>query len=114
MARRVAIAGDVTVPKQTNAPIPAWSLVPLSGRPPGDRFCGPLEDVSRLEGAIVDAQASGRRRIVLLRYDPHELLDTTIPLEDLQPVASGVAVQVDTAGQRVSIRRIDDWPTVVH
>jgi len=102
------------VTKATNAPIPAWSVVPASGRLTSDRFCGPMEDVSRLESAIVDAYAAGRRQIVLLRYDPHELLDTAIPVEDLQPVASGVAVQIDATGQRISIRRIDDWPAVVN
>jgi hypothetical protein len=106
--------GDVTVPKETNTPILDWSVVPPSGRLPSDRFCGPMEDVSRLESAIFAAHAAGRRQIVLLRYDPHELLDTTIPIEDLQPVASGVAVQIDATGQRISIRRIDDWPAVVN
>lgn len=102
------------MPKETNTPIQAWSVLPPSGRPPGDRFCGPMEDVNRLESAIVDAHASGRRQIVLLRYDPHELLDTTIPVEELQPVASGVAVQIDATSQGSLVRRIDDWPVTVH
>lgn len=114
MPQRVAAEGDVTVPKQTNTPIPVWSIVPPSGWLPSGRLCGPMEDVSRLESAILDAHAKGRRQIVLLRYDPQELLDTTIPLEDLQPVASGVAVQIDATGQQISIRRIDEWPAVVN
>jgi hypothetical protein len=102
------------VPKETNTSIQAWSVGPPSGRLPGDRFCGPMEDVIRLESAIVDAHESGCHQIVLLRYDPHELLDTTMPIEELQPVASGVAVQIDTTSQGITIRRIDDWPVVVH
>jgi hypothetical protein len=102
------------VPKETNTPIQAWSLVPASGRLPGDRFCGPMEDVNRLESAIVDAHESGCRQIVLLRYDPHELLDTTIPIEELQPVPSGVAVQIDATSQEITVRRIDEWPVAVH
>ncbi len=102
------------MPKETNTPIRAWALAPPSGQLLGDRFCGPMEDVNRLESAIVDAHESGCRQIVLLRYDPHELLDTTIPIEELQPVASGVAVQVETTSQGVLVRRIDDWPVVVH
>jgi len=77
---------------------------------------GPVEDAIRLEMAIHDVitaersgdDADGRRRIVLLRYDPDELLDAAISAEQLQPIASGVAVQIDTAGGQLSIRRIDD------
>ena len=89
MRQRVATEGDVTVPNAK------------------------LEDAIRLEMAILDAHAARRRQIVLLCYDPDELLDTTIPVEDLQPVASGVAVQIDATGER-SIRRIDDWPLWVN
>ena len=102
------------MPKQTNKPIPACSAGPPAGQLASGRFCGPLEDVSRLESAIVDARIAGRRQIVLLRYDPDELLDTAIPVEELQPVASGVAVQIDATGRQVSIRRIDEWPAAVN
>lgn len=73
-----------------------------------------MEDVIRLEMAILDAQAAGRHQIVLLRYDPEELLDPAIPTEQLQPVPSGVAVQINPTGEQVSIRRLDDWPAVVN
>ena len=75
---------------------------------------GKMEDTIRLEMAILNAQEAGRRQIVLLRYDPDDLLDTELPIEELQPVASGVAVQIDATGERVLIRRIDDWPTWVN
>jgi hypothetical protein len=76
---------------------------------------GPVEDAIRLEMAIFDTQAAARsgsggsrRRVVLLRYDPDELLDHTIPAEDLQPLASGVTVLIDATGKQVAVRRIDD------
>ena len=77
---------------------------------------GPVEDAIRLEMAIFDTQGaarggggSGSRRwVVLLRYDPDELLDPAIPAEDLQPLASGVTVLVDATGQQLAVRRVDD------
>jgi hypothetical protein len=76
---------------------------------------GPVEDAIRLEMAIFDVQAAtrdgksaSRRRVVLLRYDPDELLDPAIPAEDLQPLASGVTVLIDATGKQLSVRRIDD------
>ena len=76
---------------------------------------GPVEDAIRLEMAIFDVQAAqrdgnsgSRRRVVLLRYDPDELLDPAIPAEDLQPLASGVTVLIDATGNQLSVRRIDD------
>ena len=79
---------------------------------------GPVEDAIRLEMAIFDAQSAarngngggngvGRRRMMLLRYDPDELLDPTIAAEELQPVASGVTVEVDATGNRFAVRRVD-------
>lgn len=93
--QHVATEGDVTV--SINAP-------------PGDRPDGPTEDAIRLEMAILDVREAGRRQIVLLRYDPDELLDPMIPADELQPVASGVAVQIGLTGEQLSIRRVDDWP----
>jgi hypothetical protein len=76
---------------------------------------GPIEDALRLEMAMFDVQAAvrggnggSRRRVVLLRYDPDELLDKTIPAEDLQPLASGVTVLIDATGRQLAVRRIDD------
>jgi hypothetical protein len=75
---------------------------------------GPVEDAIRLELAIFDVQAAARGngvsrwRIVLLRYDPDELLDPAIPAEDLQPLASGATVLVDATGKQLLVRRIDD------
>ena len=75
---------------------------------------GPVEDAIRLEMAIFDVQAAARGnggsrwRIVLLRYDPGELLDPEIAVEDLQPLASGVTVLVDATSDQLAIRRIDD------
>jgi hypothetical protein len=76
---------------------------------------GPVEDAIRLEMAIFDARAAAQngvaaigRRIVLLRYEPDELLDPTIPAEELQPVPSGVTVVIDTTDRQLSVRRIDD------
>lgn len=76
---------------------------------------GPVEDAIRLEMAMFDVQAAqrdgksgSRRRVVLLRYEPDELLDPAIPAEELQPLASGVTVLIDATGQQLSIRRIDD------
>jgi hypothetical protein len=76
---------------------------------------GPVEDAIRLEMAIFDVQAAtrdgksgSRRRAVLLRYDPDELLDPAIPAEELQPLASGVTVLIDATGNQLSVRRIDD------
>jgi hypothetical protein len=76
---------------------------------------GPVEDAIRLEMAMFDVQAAmrsgnngSRRRVVLLRYDPDELLDQTIPAEELQPLASGVTVLIDATGKQLAIRRIDD------
>ena len=76
---------------------------------------GPVEDAIRLEMAMFDVQAAARggnggsrRRVVLLRYDPDELLDPTIAAEDLQPLASGVTVLIDATGKQLSVRRVDD------
>ena len=76
---------------------------------------GPVEDAVRLEMALFDAQAAAsggnggsRRRVILLRYDPDELLDPAIPAEDLQPLASGVTVLIDATGKQLAVRRIDD------
>jgi hypothetical protein len=76
---------------------------------------GPVEDAIRLEMAMFDVQAAqrsgtggSRRRVVLLRYDPDELLDPAIPAEDLQPLASGVTVLIDATGKQLAVRRIDD------
>jgi hypothetical protein len=113
----VATEGDVAVPKRTkllNIPrLQPPNYLPINALP-GDRPAGPMEDVIRLEMAILDAQAAGRHQIVLLRYDPEELLDPAIPTEQLQPVASGVAVQINPTGEEVSIRRLDDWPAAVN
>ena len=69
----------------------------------------------RLEMAMFDVQAAARgdnsgsrRRVVLLRYEPDELLDPAIPAEDLQPLASGVTVLIDATGTQLSVRRVDD------
>ena len=79
---------------------------------------GPVEDAIRLEMAMFDVQAAqrgdhggSRRRIVLLRYDPDELLDPTIAAEDLQPLASGVTVVIDATGEELAVRRVDDTLT---
>jgi hypothetical protein len=76
---------------------------------------GPVEDAIRLEMAMFDVQAAqrdgksgSRRRVVLLRYDPDELLDPAIPAEELQPLASGVTVLIDATSGQLSVRRIDD------
>ena len=76
---------------------------------------GPVEDAIRLEMAMFDVQAAARgdnggsrRRVVLLRYDPDELLDPEIPAEELQPLASGVTVLIDATGPQLSVRRVDD------
>lgn len=75
---------------------------------------GPVEDAIRLEMAMFDVQAAqrggsgSRRRVVLLRYDPDELLDPAIEAEDLQPLASGVTVLIDATGQQLSVRRVDE------
>lgn len=76
---------------------------------------GPVEDAIRLEMAMFDVQAAqrgdnggSRRRVVLLRYDPDELLNPEIPAEDLQPLASGVTVLIDATGSQLSVRRVDD------
>ncbi|MBI2738364.1 MAG: hypothetical protein HYX38_17690 [Rhodospirillales bacterium] len=76
---------------------------------------GPVEDAIRLEMAMFDVQAAARsgsggsrQRVVLLRYDPDELLDETIPAEELQPLASGVTVLIDATGKQLSVRRIDE------
>jgi len=76
---------------------------------------GPVEDAIRLEMAMFDVQAAARsgrsrRQVVLARYDPDELLDETIPAEELQPLASGVTVVIDGAGGQLSVRRIDEAP----
>jgi hypothetical protein len=75
---------------------------------------GPVEDAIRLEMAMFDVQAAARddkggsrRRIVPLRYDPDELLDPTIPPEELQPLAGGVTVLIDATGKQLSVRRVD-------
>lgn len=75
---------------------------------------GPVEDAIRLEMAIFDVQAAvrgnggSRQRVVLLRYDPGELLDPAIPAEDLQPLASGATMLVDATGNQLLVRRVDD------
>jgi hypothetical protein len=74
---------------------------------------GPVEDAIRLEMALFDVQAAARsggsrRRVVLLRYDPDELLNPEILAEDLQPLASGVTVLIDATGPQLSVRRVDD------
>lgn len=76
---------------------------------------GPVEDAIRLEMAMFDVQAAARdgkcgsrRRVVLLRYDPEELLDPTIPADELQPLASGVTVLIDATGKQLSVHRIDE------
>lgn len=74
---------------------------------------GPVEDAIRLEMAMFDVQVAARsggsrRRVVLLRYDPGELLDETIPAEALQPLASGVTVLIDATGKQVSVRQLDE------
>lgn len=76
---------------------------------------GPVEDAVRLEMAMFDVQAAARgdsggsrRRVVLLRYYPDELLDPAIPAEELQPLASGVTVLIDATDKQLSVRRIDD------
>ncbi len=46
-----------------------------------------------------DGSGGSRRRVVLLRYDPDELLDPAIPAEELQPLASGVTVLIDATGK---------------
>jgi hypothetical protein len=76
---------------------------------------GPVEDAIRLEMALFDTQAAARngnggswQRVVLLRYDPDELLDPMIPAEELQPLASGVTVLIDATGKQLAVRRVDD------
>jgi hypothetical protein len=76
---------------------------------------GPVEDAIQLEMAMFDVQAArrggnggNRRRVVLLRYEPDELLDPAIPPEELQPLASGVTVLIDATDKQLSVRRIDD------
>ena len=76
---------------------------------------GPVEDAVRLEMAMFDVQSAqrdghggSRQRVVLLRYDPDELLDPAIPAEGLQPLASGVTVLIDATSPQLSVSRIDD------
>jgi hypothetical protein len=61
-----------------------------------------------VQAAQRDGKSGSRRRAVLLRYDPDELLDPAIPAEELQPLASGVTVLIDATGGQLSVRRIDD------
>lgn len=75
---------------------------------------GPVEDAVRLEMAMFDVQSAqrggngSRHRVVLLRYDPDELLDPALEPEELQPLASGVTVLVDATDNQLTVRRLDD------
>ena len=79
---------------------------------------GPVEDAIQLELAIYDTQvaprtdktadgvASGRWKIVYLRYDPDTLLDPAIRPSALEPLPKNVAVLVDATGEQMVVCRV--------